>query len=82
MTCSVYLLVHNLGSFPEEIWNWLLFMEGKESPNKEADGFGLIGGSFGKQKNLRRRLVLGSWKMGRSLHLPAKVLRVYIQSCS
>ena len=47
MTCSVYLLVHNLGSFPEEIWNWLLFMEGKESPNKEADGSGLIGGSFG-----------------------------------
>lgn len=31
----------------------------------------IVGGSFNKQRNLHRRLVLGSLKISRSLYLPA-----------
>ena len=40
----------------------------------------LVGGSLNMQGNLHRRLVLGSWKMGRSPHLPARILRVYTEA--
>lgn len=51
-----------------------------EIERKEADHPALGGGSFNKQGKLHIRLVLGGCKMSRSLHLPTRVLRVYIEA--
>lgn len=45
---------------------------GGEKPKKKADHSRLVDGMFNKQGNLHTRLVLGSHKMSRSLHPPAK----------
>lgn len=45
---------------------------GGEKPKKKADHSKLVNGMFNKQGNLHTRLVLGSHKMSRSLHQPAK----------
>lgn len=39
----------------------------------------LVGGSCNKQGNLHTKLVLGSCKMSRSLHPPARILKVYTE---
>ena len=46
----------------------------------EADPSRLIGGRFNKQENLYMRLVLGGHKTSRSLHLPARILKVYTEA--
>jgi len=51
-----------------------------EIERKEADHPTLGGGSFNKQGKLHIRLVLGGRKMSRSLHLPTRILRVYIEA--
>lgn len=40
----------------------------------------MISDKFNKQGNLLIRLVLGNSKMGRSLHPPARVLKIYIDA--
>ena len=52
-------------------------MEGRERLKTEADHFRWVDGSFNKQGNLHTRLILGGWKMSRSTHLPARILKVY-----
>ena len=47
---------------------------------KEADRSWLVGGSFNKQGNLRKKLILGCWKMNRSPHPPIRILRVYTEA--
>lgn len=37
----------------------------------------MIGGSFNKQENLHRRLILSECKISRSLYLPARNLNIY-----
>ena len=55
-------------------------MEGMERSKKDA-GHSRSGGSrFNKQGNLYMRLVLGGCKMSRSLHLPSRILRVYLEA--
>ena len=54
--------------------NWPPDMEGKERPKKEVDHSRLVGGSFNKQRNFLTRLVLGSQRTSRSLHLPTRIL--------
>lgn len=39
----------------------------------------LVADNFNKQENLHMRLVLGDHKTNRSSHLPAKILKVYIE---
>ena len=53
--------------------NWPPCKEDKEKLKKEADHSRLAGGSFHKQENLRRRLVLGGCKTSRSLNLIARI---------
>ena len=60
--------------------NWPLSTEGKERPAKEADHSRLVCGRFKKQGNLLTRLVLGHYKMSRSLHPPTRILKVYIEA--
>ena len=80
MDCSKVVLVHNLRSSPGETWNWALYTEGKERPKKEAERSISVGGSFNKQGNLHTRLALGGCKRNKSLHPPARILKVYIQA--
>ena len=79
-----FLLFIILGShppqLPSEIWNWPQYTEGKERWEKEADHSRLVGGRFNKQGNLLTTLALGSSKMSRSPHLPARILKVYIEA--
>lgn len=42
------MLVCNLENLVDEIWNWLLYTEGKERMQKEVDHFRLVGSSFNK----------------------------------
>lgn len=44
-------------------------MESRERLKKEAGHSRFLGGSFKEQENLPTRLVLGRYKMSRSLHL-------------
>lgn len=53
-----------------------MYMKSKE----EAEQFRLIGDMFNKQRNLYVRLILGSCKMSRSLHLPSRILRGYVEA--
>lgn len=39
-----------------------------------------VGGRVNKQENLHRRLILGSCKINRSLHLPTRTLTVYTEA--
>lgn len=50
---SPLLLVLNLSSFPEKIWNHPPHTERKDRPRKEADPSGLAGGRFNKEKNVQ-----------------------------
>lgn len=56
------LLIHKLSIFPDKIWNWSPYMEGKETWRKEMDHFRLAGGQFSNQENLLMKLILGSCK--------------------
>lgn len=47
-----------------------LILTGRERPKKDHSR--LVDGIFNKEGNLHTRLVLGSWKMSRFLHLPPK----------
>lgn len=51
--------------------NWPLYVDGKEKPRKEANYSRMVGGSFNKQRNLHRKLVLGILKISWSLYPPA-----------
>lgn len=73
------LLVCKLESSPYEIWNWPTNMEGKERPRKEIDHCGLASGRFNKQATYPRKFVLGCCNMIRSLHLSARIFKVYIE---
>lgn len=56
-----------------------LYPEDKERPKKEMDSpDGQVAG-FNKQGNRRTSLVLGGCKMTRSLHLLARILKVYTE---
>ena len=55
-------------------------MEGKKRWKKEAGNCSLVDGRFSDQRNLHRRLVLGDCKMSRFLHLPARILKFYIDT--
>lgn len=55
-------------------------MEGKKRWKKEADNCSLVDGRFTNQGNLHIRLVLGDCKMSKFLHLPARILKVYIDT--
>ena len=55
-------------------------MEGKKRLKKEADNCSLVDGRFTNQGNLHMRLVLGDCKMSKFLHLPARILKVYIDT--
>lgn len=55
-------------------------MVGKERLKKEVGRSRLVGSRFNKQGNLHTRLVSGSHKTSRSPHLPARILKVYIES--
>lgn len=47
-----HLFIHNLlESFASVIWNWPLFVEGRQRQKKEADHYRLAGGRFDKQGN-------------------------------
>lgn len=59
---------------------WTPYMEGKKKWKKEADNCSLVAGRFSDQRNLHMRLVLGDCKMSRFLHLPARILKVYIDT--
>lgn len=70
----------NLENSLGEIWNWLPYSEGKEKSKKEADHSPLVGGSFKKQRNFLTRPVWDNCKTSRSLHPPARSLRVYTEA--
>ena len=74
------LLVWNLRSPLGKVWNWPPYTKGKERPKKEADNLRLAGDRFNKQGNLPIRLVLSGCKTRRSLHLPATIIKVYIEA--
>lgn len=57
--------------------NWPLHMEGKERLKKDTDHSRWVSSSLNEQGNLYRILVLGSLKMRRSPHLPAKILSLF-----
>ena len=52
---------------------------GQGETEEGADHFRLVSGSFNQQGSLHMRLVLGGCKMSRSPHLPARILKVYIE---
>ena len=58
--------------------NWPRYTEGKERPKNEADHARWVGGKFSQRENLLMRLVVSSCKTSRSPHLPARILKVYI----
>ena len=67
-----------LGSFPVVIWCRLPYWEGRERQKKEADHSRLVGGRFHTEIYLTR-LVLCRCRTSRFLHLPAGILKVYIE---
>lgn len=78
---SVYfLLVCNFRSCPGENWNLSPYTKGKGRLKKEAGFPKWVGDRFSKKGNLHVRLILGSYKTGRSLHLPAKILKVHLEA--
>ena len=48
ITPSNWVLAGKVWNFPDEIWNWPLYTEGKESLKREADYSRLVGVSFKK----------------------------------
>ena len=64
-------------STPMLVCKLALYTEKSERPMKEADHSLLVGGRFNKQGDLLMGLVLGEYKMNRSLHQPARILKVY-----
>ena len=70
------------GQFITVCWfaNCFPYADGKERLKKEVDHSRLVGGRFNKQVNLHMRLVLGSCNMSRSLHSPARILKVYTEA--
>ena len=50
----------------------------REGRKRQTSRF--VGGRFSKQGNLHMGLVLGSCKMSRSLHPPARIFKVYIEA--
>lgn len=52
---------------------------GKESPNKKADHYRLVGGRFNKYWNLYRKLVLSSHKMSRFPDPSTRIFKVNIE---
>ena len=57
-----------------------LHMREKERQKKEADHPRLVGGGFNKGRNSYTRLFLGGQKTSKPLHLPSRILKVYIAS--
>lgn len=55
------------------------YTEGKERPKKDLDHSKLAGSSFNKQGNLHIRLLLGGYKISKSLYLLTRILKVYIE---
>ena len=60
--------------------NWPTNTESKERPKKEAGNSRLVGGSFNKQGNLHTGLAFDGCKVNISLHLPTRILKVYIEA--
>ena len=60
--------------------NWPLYTAGKERPKKEADHSKLVGGKLNEQGNLFMRLVLGSHKLKRTPHPPARIWKAYVEA--
>lgn len=61
------------------IWKLPPHMEGEERLTQEVGTPDACGGRFSRQGNLHKRLFLGSHKASRSLHLSARILKVYIE---
>lgn len=57
-----------------------LHMGEKERQKKEVDKPRLVGGGFNKGRNSYTRLILGGQKTSKPLHLPSRILKVYIAS--
>lgn len=76
------LVVSNLRSFQDKIWNRSPTTEGKEGPKKEADPSRLVNDRFNKQGDLYTKFILGGLKRSRFLHLPTRILKVYIAALS
>ena len=74
------LVVPNPRSSSGKIWNWPLYMEGKERLKKEVNHSRLRGGRFNKQGTLHMRLVLIGCKMSRSLYPPTRILKVHTEA--
>lgn len=74
------MLIHIYESFPR--WNCSSYIEVHRrlgEMEKEAAHSIMIVGSFKKQENLRMGITLGVWKTSRSLHLPTRILKVYLE---
>lgn len=73
-----------IGLQTQELTGWNLkpahHKEGKDKVKKEAGHSRLVGGKFNKDRNLYARLVLGTHKIRRSLYLPGRILKVYIET--
>lgn len=55
-------------------------MEGKERLKKKVDHSSLVGGRFNRQGHLYKRLAMCGHKASKSLHLPTRILKVYIEA--
>lgn len=55
-------------------------MQRARRPKKEADGPRLVGGRYNKQGNLLMKIVLGDYKVSRSLCRPTRILTVYTKA--
>lgn len=53
---------------------------GQGETKKEEGHSRLVGDNFIKQGNFVIKLILGVWKTDRSLHLPANILKVYVEA--
>lgn len=81
------VLVEIFGGSWSEIQNWPMYMEGRERPRKEADHYRFGGGKYNKQhtvalvhicKGTYILRLFGVLQTSRSLHLPTRILKVYI----
>lgn len=60
-------------------WNLKLAPLQEEQETWKADHSILVGGRFKKEGKLHMKLILDSHKTSRFLHLPTKILKVYVE---
>lgn len=75
---TIKIMVHNL-EVPLVKFKTRPYRGRARRPKEEADHSRSAGGRFSKPGNLHTRLVLGWGRMSRSLHPPARILKVYIR---